>query len=284
MFLYVPGKEISMFEPDQQQYLLTKQYKNAAHLNARIALHRRFSMNKYEFQRWVFDQFSIPAEGRILELGCGPGHLWRINADRIPEKWDITLSDFSPGMLQEAQQNLAGIGRHFTFQRIDAQSIPFEDESFDVIIANHMLYHVPDRVKAFSEIFRVLRPEGRLYAVTNGLKHMEEIRELLDRFDAHLADPWGEAALLPFPFRLETGSDELSPWFPQVRLYRYEDALIVTEAEPLVAYVLSTSIATLFNEDKIRQFREFVQRELDAHGAIHIMKDTGLFEAVKLRN
>src|SRR5713226_344769 len=89
MFLYVPGKEISMFEPDQQQYLLTKQYKNAANLNARIALHRRFSMNKYEFQRWVFDQFSIPAEGRILELGCGPGHLWRINADRIPEKWDI---------------------------------------------------------------------------------------------------------------------------------------------------------------------------------------------------
>ncbi len=233
-----------MFEPDQQQYLLTKQYKNAANLNARIALHRRFSMNKYEFQRWVFDQFSIPAEGRILELGCGPGHLWRINADRIPEKWDITLSDFSPGMLQEAQQNLANIGRHFTFQRIDAQSIPFEDESFDVIIANHMLYHVPDRVKAFSEIFRVLRPEGRLYAVTNGLK----------------------------------------PWFPQVRLYRYEDALIVTEAEPLVAYVLSTSIATLFNEDKIRQFREFVQRELDAHGAIHITKDTGLFEAVKLRN
>src|SRR5712692_2449028 len=105
MFLYVPGKEISMFEPDQQQYLLTKQYKNAANLNARIALHRRFSMNKYEFQRWVFDQFSIHAE-------------------RIPEKWDITLSDFSPGMLQEAQQNLAGIGRHFTFQRIDAQSIP----------------------------------------------------------------------------------------------------------------------------------------------------------------
>ncbi|HLQ30196.1 MAG TPA: hypothetical protein VK140_13265 [Ktedonobacteraceae bacterium] len=51
-----------MFEPDQQQYLLTKQYKNAANLNARIALHRRFSMNKYEFQRWVFDQFSIPAD------------------------------------------------------------------------------------------------------------------------------------------------------------------------------------------------------------------------------
>ncbi|GAC1349294.1 MAG: hypothetical protein NVSMB27_21050 [Ktedonobacteraceae bacterium] len=270
-----------MSEPDPQQYLLTKQYKNAANLNARIALHRRFSTNKYEFQRWVFDQFSIPAGGRILELGCGPGQLWLKNANRIPEKWDITLSDFSPGMLQEAQQNLESIGRHFTFQRIDAQSIPYGNESFDVVIANHMLYHVPDRKKAFSEISRVLRSEGRLYAVTNGQKHMEEVNELVHNFDAHLDHSWKKALLITLPFRLENGSEELSPWFSQIRLFRYEDALIVTEAEPLVAYVLSTNVVALFDEEKIRQFTKFVQRKLDAQGAIHITKNTGLFEALK---
>ncbi len=54
------------------------------------------------------------------------------------------------------------------FKEIDAQSIPFEDETFDAVIANHMLYHVPDRPKAIAEIKRVLKPGGRLIATTIG--------------------------------------------------------------------------------------------------------------------
>src|SRR5437868_570166 len=61
----------------------------------------------------------------------------------------ITLSDFSPGMLQEARQNLAGSPQSFSFQVIDAQSIPLDAGSCDCVIANHMLYHVPDRLYAF---------------------------------------------------------------------------------------------------------------------------------------
>ncbi|HET7639881.1 MAG TPA: class I SAM-dependent methyltransferase, partial [Ktedonobacteraceae bacterium] len=87
-----------------QHYLLTDQYNNAQKLEARIQLHQRFSTNTYDWHRWVFDHLTIPPDSRILELGCGPADLWRKNADRIPENWHITLSDFSPGMLQEARQ------------------------------------------------------------------------------------------------------------------------------------------------------------------------------------
>ena len=79
-----------MSNSSYQQYLLTHQYKNAQSLNARIQLHARFSTNKYGWQRWVFDHFNIPAQGRILEVGCGTGGLWMRNINRIPEGWEIT--------------------------------------------------------------------------------------------------------------------------------------------------------------------------------------------------
>ena len=59
-------------------------------------------------------------------------------------------------MLDAAWRNLVITGRSFKFEEIDAQSIPYETKTFDAVIANHMLYHVPDRAKAIAEIKRVL--------------------------------------------------------------------------------------------------------------------------------
>lgn len=162
-----------MPELDNQQYLLTKQYQNSSNLNARIQLHARFSTNKYGWHRWIFDQLKIVAGSHMLELGCGPASLWSANRDRIPADWHITLSDFSEGMIENARQNLSSIQHPFSFAVIDAQTIPFADASLDVVIANHMLYHVPDRPKALAEIQRVLKPEGRLYASTVGNQHLQ---------------------------------------------------------------------------------------------------------------
>ncbi|HET9221133.1 MAG TPA: class I SAM-dependent methyltransferase [Roseiflexaceae bacterium] len=259
---------------NDQHYLLTKQYHNAANLNARIQLHTRFSTNAYGWHPWIFDQFKIAPHSRVLELGCGPARLWTQNSARIPEEWDITLSDFSAGMLEEARRNLAGVRRRFSFEVIDAQSIPFEDASFDAVIANHMLYHVPARAKALSEIRRVLRPGGRFYASTVGAAHLREIGELVRRFDPQIIFGIGDEA----SFTLENGAQQLAPYFSNVAVYRYDDALIVTEAEPLIAYVLSGRVGAALEGDRVAEFAAFVQRELAQHGTIHITKDSGLFE------
>src|SRR6476619_1676554 len=113
-----------------QKYLLQDQYRDASNLDARVRLHVLFSTNRYGWMQWVFDQFNLAAKSRILEVGCGPGLLWLQNVARIPEGWDITLSDFSPGMLDEARRNLEKGARPFRFALIDAQSIPFEGQSF----------------------------------------------------------------------------------------------------------------------------------------------------------
>lgn len=260
-----------------QQYLSTEQYRDASNLNVRIQLHARFSANTYGWHRWVFDQLDLRSPCRVLELGCGPGWLWRENAQRIPEAWNVTLSDFSPGMLDEARRHLADVSHPFRFEVVDAQAIPFDDASFDAVIANHMLYHVPDRPKALSEIHRVLRPEGRFYASTNGRAHLQEFDELVGRVEPSAGSR--EERLKTY-FSLENGEAELSRCFVDVTLRRYEDALLVTEAEPLVAFVLSGSVWPIAS-DRIADFRRLVEREVAERGAIHITKDAGLFIAAK---
>lgn len=261
-----------------QQYLLSDQYKDASNLTARIRLHERFSTNPYNLQLWIFDHLKLPERARILELGCGPGTLWRNNLHRIPRGWDVTLSDFSPGMLGEAQRNLQESAHPFVFEVIDAQSIPFPDANFDAVIANYMLYHVPDRPKALSEIRRVLRPGGRLYAATIGDKHLKELDELVSAFDPDVSllsdDQVGD-------FSLENGGEQIEAWFGNVSLRRFEDSLVVTEAEPLVEYVASSTFRWALTGARVAAFRSFVEEELRRQGAINITKDTGLFIATR---
>src|SRR5206468_935801 len=124
----------------------------------------------------VFAQLALPSTARILEIGCGPGRLWVENAARIPPGWALTLSDFSPGMAQEARRNLQTVAQPARYLVCDAQALPFAAGHFDAVIANHMLYHVPDRARAFAAIRRVLRPGGTFYAATNGPAHLRELR------------------------------------------------------------------------------------------------------------
>jgi ubiquinone/menaquinone biosynthesis C-methylase UbiE len=256
------------------QTYLREQYKNAANLNDRIQLHVRFSTNRYDFHMWVFDQLKLAANSRVLELGCGPGSLWRPNLARIPVGWQITLTDFSPGMLAEARANLDG-AHPFAFEQADAQALPFAHASFDAVIANHMLYHVPDRAKAFAEIRRVLRPAGRFYAATNGEAHMREMHNLARQFDPRIG-LWRQPG--DQTFTIEQAQSELSHFFSAVLLHHYESALVVTEAKPLVAYIASMADANLTGARRT-EFTQLVEQRIAADGAIHITKDTGLFEA-----
>ena len=260
-----------------QNYLKTDQYKDATNLNARVTIHDRFSTNPYGWFNWVFDiLIKLPPDSKILELGSGPGFLWKSCIDRIPPGWKITLSDLSPGMLDAAWRNLVVTGRAFRFKEIDAQSIPFQDETFDAVIANHMLYHVPDLTKALIEIKRVLKPGGHLIATTVGENHM---REIADRFrHIHASDVWESFVA---PFTLENGMEQLQHYFSQVTLSRYEDNLQVTEIQPLMDYILSGIRVRELPEGKLELLRRDLEKELEGKGSIFITKDSGLFEAIK---
>ncbi len=260
------------------QTLLRKQYADASNLDARKSLHKRFSTNQYNWFHWLFDHYDLPANARVLELGTGPADLWVNTLDRIPAGWQITLSDFSPGMLDAARANLGDAAERFDFREIDAQAIPLADDTLDAVIANHMLYHVPDRQQAFAEITRVLKPGGRLFAVTNSENNMRELAELIQRFLRTTQSEAHWSSVGSRPFTLENSREQLAPWFSQVTLHEREDALLIPEAEPIVAYVRSGARLAIAEEIEAG-FLRFVADEIATNGPIHISKGSGLFEA-----
>ena len=260
-----------------QNYLKDIQYKDASNLQARVDIHKRFSLNPQSLFNWTFDELlKSPADAKILELGCGPAHMWVECADRIPNAWDITLSDFSAGMLDTAWRNLVVTGRNINFKEIDAQEIPFEDNTFDVVMANFMLYHVPDRPKAISEIKRVLKTGGTFIAGTVGDEHMKEMMEKV--LDAR-ADKTGE--IYENPFTLQSGMEQLKPYFPNVTMQQYEDSLKVTEVEPIMAYIQSSIRAMDLSGNELKKIENAFERELAEKGFIFITKELGLFKAQK---
>lgn len=265
-----------MNEYDDQETLLSDQYADSSNLGARQQLHRRFSTNDVNWFEWVFDRFDLPADARVLELGCGPGDLWRENADRIPDGWRVALSDLSPGMVRDARENLRAVPHDFEFESFDVQGIPFADATFDAVVANHMLYHVPDLDAACTEIRRVLKPGGRLYAATNARDNMQELYDFVNEFQPGGATRGTGANA----FRLENGGDQLSEYFESVELHALANGLRVTEAEPLVAYVCSG----LMDDDLDQEgFAEYAERRIEEDGPLDVSKETGMFVARKGR-
>jgi Predicted transcriptional regulators len=258
-----------------------EQYENASNLKARIRIHELFSTNNQGWMNWFFEQLNLPDKASILELGCGDGSLWDRNFNAIPKGWNITLTDSSQGMLKDAKKNLGKKSERFKFKLVDAQSIPFEDCIFDLVIANNMIYHVSDKEKTFSEIRRVLKSNGYFYASTVGKNHMKEMRDIISKFNSEsiTSESWNATE----SFQLENGFEQVSKWFQEVKLKRYNDNLNVTSAMPLVDYIFSMPGNTkeFFTEVNLQKLISFLEQKITKSGGIYITKDTGLFEARK---
>ncbi|NIM96448.1 MAG: methyltransferase domain-containing protein [Anaerolineales bacterium] len=267
------------------EYLRSEQYKDSSNLDARIYLHENFSTNKLGFYRWTFEHIGAQKHQRILDLGCGPGDLWVKNAAGIPDHWTITLSDLSTGMLERARSRLMAYRISFPMTAADAQRIPFPSNQFDTVIANHMLYHVPNRDGALSEIHRILRPNGRLVAATNGKAHMQALWKMIQNLDPMNALGLNEALTThELPFSLENGREQIEKYFQKVSIVRYEDSLRVAHSQPLIDYVLSMAdVADILRKhaDKLEEFRAAINDEICTRGAVFIAKDPGIFVAEK---
>lgn len=252
------------------EYLRRVQYSDSNKLAARMALHREFSTNQGGWHPWLFDQIAPEPGQRLLEVGCGNGLLWAINKERIPDGVELVLTDFSAGMLADAEAMLAQAGVTATFAVMDVQSLDFDAASFDIVLGSHMLYHVPDRPSAIRELRRVLRPTGRAILGTNGREHLLELDMLMERYA-------GGSPRAELHFALEDGGPQLRAAFDQVERVDYEDGLRVTDGLALARYILSIPQADGMTPEAIAQMSRELEALVAERGAYEIRKSCGAF-------
>src|SRR5437763_12706230 len=98
---------------------------------------------------------------RSLEIGAGTGY-FSLNLLQAGVVEEATCTDISPGMVRTLATNADRLGLNVRAARADAESLPFADGSFDLVLGHAVLHHLPDLERAFSEIHRVLKPGGRV--------------------------------------------------------------------------------------------------------------------------
>lgn len=245
-----------------------EQYASSSNLDTRISIHDKYSTNKQGFGNWIFSNYQIPEGARVLELGCGTASMWKGHEDIIGKCSSLILSDFSEAMVDTARGNL-GEHDNVIYSVMDIQDIPYPDDSFDIVIANMMLYHVPDISRGLSEVSRVLAPGGKFYCATFGLHGiMEYLTSILA--DYEVKDPTSRN------FTLQNGEEILSPFFDSVVRRDYKDSLAVTNVEDMVDYIYSLSSMTALGSiprDKMTEILTSHMRD----GVLHVPKEYGMF-------
>ena len=184
------------------------------------------------FPEFESELIAWPATPDVLECGTGTGRFW--DNMLVPKAATLTLTDLSPGMVDAAVAHARSRGWvNVSGRECDVQALPFDDACFDVAVANHMLYHVPDPGRGVAELARVLRPDGVLLASTNGHGHMDVVQ-------AVVAEVFGDQGFrLTDAFGIDTGEAFLRRSFASISWHAYDNDLIVDDPALLTAYILS---------------------------------------------
>lgn len=250
------------------QNAVREQYASSGGLNTRISFHEKYSTNRQGYGNWIVSNYRIESGMSVLEAGCGTGSVWAGHDELIAGCERLVLTDPSAGMLEAAKNNL-GERDNLSYREADVQDLPFDGDSFDVVIANAVLYHVPDLEKALREIRRVLKRGGVFYCATYG-EHS---------FPERLAE-WFRAAGVSFApnynFTMENGEKKLRSVFDEVAALFYEDSFHITDIEDLLEYLRSLASLSAVSELPAETIRAVLKSHAE-NGAVDLPKEYGMF-------
>lgn len=244
------------------------QYAVPEGLNTRLTFHEKYSENKQGYGAWLVSKYDIRDGMTVLEVGCGTGSIWLGHEKTVSRCRKLILTDLSEGMLETAKKNL-GEHDNIEYRIADIQDLPFEDTSFDVVIANSMLYHVPDIGKGLREVRRVLKAGGIFYCATFGENNFTD--RLAEWFKLS-----GEDFKPNHSFTMQNGKGILSRFFEDITPLFYEDSFHITETEDLVEYLRSLASFKTVTDLPVQKIRDIL-KEHAADGSIDLHKEYGMF-------
>lgn len=249
------------------------QYADDRNLRARQRLWEHQSP-PFDIVGWVLEVAELAPGLRVLDVGCGNGAYLR---EMRARQTDAVGCDLSLGMLRSAAP-------HSALLNADVTQLPLLENSFDVALAPHMLYHVSDREAAALELRRVLRPGGVCVVVTNGAQHMRSLRELVEAAANEGIAGWEMRNPSTHAFSLENGRQQLAAAFASVTCVRPPDVAPVTISDVTIAADYVASVADHYEDEIARPWsavvedvRRAVQKVIDADGVFTVSGDTGAF-------
>lgn len=248
--------------------VVKQQYATANNLNIRISIHDKYSTNKMGFGNWIVSNYKINKGSKVLEIGCGTGYMWKNRKSLIGNCFELILSDFSEEMLAAAKNN-TGDYANIEYRVIDIQEIPYEDETFDVVIANMMLYHVPDLNKGLAEIRRVLKKGGRFYCATYGENGIVP-------YLSKILSVYGVEDNINKNFTLQNGYEILKNFFEKVEKLEYTDSLAVTNIDDMVEYIYSLSGMTSLSGVPKQEIKNTLMNHT-TNEILNVPKENGMF-------
>ncbi|MEP1611949.1 MAG: class I SAM-dependent methyltransferase [Roseobacter sp.] len=228
---------------------------------------------------WLRNRIDLREGTHILDVGCGPGWLWKAWEKRLPNDLHISLVDISPGMIQEAKTNLSMLEQIEIVDAglADAVALPHAAETFDVVFLLHVLYHTGDPRSALQEALRVLRPGGQVFVSANTLDNLSELHLLgAKAFGGPAVDPG--AAL----FSLDDAETLVSEIFETAERYDLTDVLTCTHYEDAVGVLLSMPPGNSAPNEQRDHMAKLIREESDkAGGQLLATRRNGLVVGTK---
>jgi ubiquinone/menaquinone biosynthesis C-methylase UbiE len=253
---------------------LRHQYDDAEKLRIRMASHELYSESTGRFPEWLLGHVAATAVDRLLDVGCGPGAYHPALAAAAVR---ITACDSSGGMARDAAMQAANERLDVTAVRAGAETLPYADGAFDVVMANHMLYHVPDIGRALGEAWRVLRPGGRAVFATNAADHSAPLHALHRRAARSLGYEPSRSDAVRFTL------DDLAlvrSVFPSARVCLRDDAFLFPDAESAVRYYASYIVDAIEDRPADGSHRAPLAERVGA-SIVEIVRSEGVFRVPK---
>ena len=157
--------------------------------------------------RALLEAMAVRRGDRVLDVGCGTGAATRFAAEQAGDSGSVVGIDVNPAMIACAREHLRGAHGAVTFTQASALELPFEDDTFDVVLCAQTLQFLPDRGTTVAQMRRVLRPGGRVGVSTwSPIEDNPYFESLVEAVRAHVGDE--TAAGLGAAFKL-TDAEEL---------------------------------------------------------------------------
>lgn len=217
-----------------QSDVVRRYYETDENLKIRQETHDKYTVPKTDFPRWALETIDWEGTETILDIGTGVG-IYYSRLLAIAPNITYYAIDISQEMLKNHPAD--------NVTRSNVLNMPYADNTFDVVMANHMLYHVSNIDEALAEIKRVLKPDGKILATTNSIHTMPELQVLMRRAIV-LLTRYGATQVRPpaFPsdnFALENGTRILAHHFFAVVRHDIPSQLVFTDIEPAIRYLES---------------------------------------------